>query len=68
VRFRFHGEYDPGGTEFTAPDGKKLIFTQYDAASNANAWEVSVTGDATPIPLKALGGDGRSSDQDQTVM
>ena len=46
-------EFEPFPKTFT-PDGKKLIFTQYDAASNANAWEVPVTGDATPVPLKGL--------------
>ncbi len=46
-------EFEPFPKTFT-PDGKKLIFTQYAAASNANAWEVPVTGDATPVPLKGL--------------
>jgi serine/threonine-protein kinase len=46
-------EFEPFPKTFT-PDGKKLIFTQYNAASNANAWEVPVTGDATAVPLKGL--------------
>ena len=47
-------EFEPFTKTFT-PDGKKLIFTQYSAASNANIWEVPVTGDATPVPRIDLG-------------
>jgi len=36
-------------------DGEKLIFYQYDAAGDESSWEVAVTGDATPAPLKSLG-------------
>ena len=47
-------EFEPFPKTFTS-DGKKLIFTKYDAAVDANVWEVPVTGDATPVPLKGLG-------------
>ena len=49
-------QFQPFPKTFT-PDGKKLIFTQYDAAVDSNVWEVPLTGDATPVPLKGLDAD-----------
>ena len=50
-------QFEPTAAAFT-PDGKKLIFTQDVSATNVNSWEVSVTGDATPVPLNGLGAGG----------
>jgi serine/threonine-protein kinase len=50
-------QFEPFPTAFT-PDGKKLIFNQYITAADANYWEVALTGDATPVPLKGLGEGG----------
>jgi eukaryotic-like serine/threonine-protein kinase len=52
-----NNQFEPFATAFT-PDGKKLIFNQYATAENVNTWEVTVTGDATPVPLKGLGDGG----------
>jgi len=47
-------QLEPFSRAFTR-DGKKLIFTEYSAPGNEDSWEVAVTGDATPAPLKNFG-------------
>ena len=49
--------FEPFATAFTH-DGNKLIFNQYGTADGVNSWEVAVTGDPTPVPLKNFGQGG----------
>jgi len=50
-------QFEPFVDSFT-PDGKKLIFTQYYSTENVTSWEVALTGDAKPLPLRGFGEGG----------